>query len=264
MRIALGLALLLACNRAPDAPEVAAPSPRKDATPAEPLRVAAAADLARAFEEVGAAFQRATGERVVFTFGSTGLLSKQIVEGAPFDVFFAANVSFVDDLVKRGVALADTKALYARGRLAVYVRPGATLPADLRGIASADFKRVAIANPEHAPYGRAARQALDRAGVLAEVGRRFVFGENVQQTQQFAETGNAEAAIISLSLAVGSKGKWFRIDESLHEPIDQAAVVIQQARRPGAARRFVAFVGEPAGREIMRRYGFLLPGEKEI
>ncbi len=225
------------------------------------LRVAAAADLARAFRELGTSFERSTGERVVFTFGSTGLLAKQIAEGAPFDVFAAANVSFVDDLARRGAADRETKALYARGRIVVYARPGARAPEKLEDLARPEYARIAIANPEHAPYGKAAQQALERAGILAAVQSRFVFGENVQQTQQFAETGNAEVAIIAMSLAIGSKGSWLEVSDSLHDPIDQAIVVTSRAARAELARRFAQFVNTPDGRAVMRRYGFLLPGE---
>ena len=252
---ALLLSLLLcapACDRRPAASPVDAPVE---------LRVAAAADLARAFRELGTTFERATGERVVFTFGSTGLLAKQIAEGAPFDVFASANVSFVDDLAKRGAVVRDTKALYARGRIVVYVRPGARVPERLEDLARPEYARIALANPEHAPYGKAARQALERAGILGAVQSRFVFGENVQQTQQFAETGNAEVAIIAMSLAIGSRGGWLEVSDSLHDPIEQAIVVTSRSARGELARRFAQFVNAPDGRAVMRQYGFLLPGE---
>lgn len=230
-----------------------------------PLRIAAAADLAQAFKEVGAAYTRRTGEKLIFSFGSTGLLEKQIAEGAPFDVFAAANVSFADDAIAAGACSADSKSLYARGRIAVWWPKGARIapPKSLADLVDGRFVKVAIANPAHAPYGQAAEQALDKAGILGRVKPKLVFGENVQQTLQFAQSGNAEAALVALSLAViTSGGDWFLVDDALHLPIDQALVTCgKDADRQRRARAFTAFVGSPEGRAIMKRYGFLLPGE---
>jgi molybdate transport system substrate-binding protein len=222
-----------------------------------PLKIAAAADLARAFEEVGSEFGKG-GQKPIFTFGSTGLLAKQIGEGAPFDVFAAANISFVDDVLKAGVCDGARKALYARGRVVVWVPPGKKAPTDLKDLAGAEYVKIAVANPEHAPYGRAAVEALTSAGVYDAVKPKLVYGENVQQTLQFAQSGNAEAAIVALSLAIVSDGSYLPIDPSRHQPLDQALVVCSKRKDAGA---FTAFVNSPSGRAIMRRYGFLLPGE---
>ena len=230
----------------------------------EPLRVAAAADLSLAFKDVGAAFEKASGKRVDFSFGSTGLLAKQISEGAPYDVFAAANMSFVDDVVRDGACLGETRALYARGRIVLWSRDPWALPKDIGDLKDPKYAKVAIANPDHAPYGKAAREALTRAGVWATVEPRAVYGENVQQTLMFARTGNADVAIVALSLAVVSPGNYVAIDESLHAPLDQALVVCKgggKGAKANEARAFVTFVGSEAGRTIMRRYGFLLPGE---
>jgi molybdate transport system substrate-binding protein len=224
------------------------------------LRVAAAADLARAFAELGAAFERDEGARVVFSFGSTGLLSRQIKEGAPFDLLAAANASFVDDLIAHGAALADTRALYARGRLAVWARDGVELPAALAELAAPRFVRVAIANPEHAPYGQAARQALERAGVWGVVSPRLVFGENVQQALQLAQSGNVEAAVVALSLALATGRPHLLVPEALHDPLEQALVVCSRAAQPALARRFAAFVLGERGQATLRRHGFSPPG----
>jgi molybdate transport system substrate-binding protein len=233
------------------------------AAPPSPLKVAAAADLALAFKEIGAAWEKQSGDKVVFSFGSTGLLEKQIVEGAPFDMFAAANISFADEAVAAGACAADSKALYARGRIVVWWRKDAALaPRTLGDLADPRFVKVAIANPEHAPYGRAAEQALTKVGAWMAVKPRLVFGENVQQTLQFAQSGNAEAAIVALSLAVVSDGRFLVVDEALHQPIDQAMVVCgRDPTRRARARAFAAFVNSADGRAIMRRYGFLLPGE---
>ena len=228
-----------------------------------PLRIAAAADLALAFKEVGDAFEKQTGQKLTFSFGSTGLLAKQLEEGAPFDVFAAANISFADEVIKAGACTADSRTLYARGRIVVWSKKGGvTPPKTLAELADKRFVKIAIANPEHAPYGKAAMQAFGKAGIVEQVKPRLVYGENVQQTLQFAQSGNVEAAVVALSLAVVSDGNYLLLEEGLHQPIDQAMVVCgKQAPRLEAGRAFTAFVSSPAGRAIMKRFGFLLPGE---
>ena len=228
------------------------------------LTVAAAADLTAAFGEVGDAFAAKTGVHPTFTFGSTGLLAKQLEQGAPFDAFAAANESYVDETVASGACDGATKTAYARGRLVVWWRNGASTapPTALRDLADARFVHVAIANPEHAPYGRAAEQALSAAGVLDAVRSKLVFGENVRQALQSAETGNADVAIVALSLAIGNKkGAYLAVDQATHEPIDQAMVVCRHGHGPQLGKDFTDFVASKAGRAVMQRYGFLLPGE---
>ena len=243
-----------------------------DAAPAAPpavvtpaLKIAAAADLAFAFREVAAVYEKKTGQHVDLVLGSTGLLAKQVQEGAPFDVLAAANVSFVDDVVKAGVCDGKTKAMYAQGRIVMWSSKalGLAAPADVKGLADAKVKKIAIANPEHAPYGKAAMEAIAKAGVLDVVKPKLVYGENVQQTLKYAQTGNVEVAIVALSLAIATPdGDWHAIDPALHAPIDQALVVCgKDAARTAAARGFTTFVSSPDGRSIMKRYGFVLPGE---
>jgi molybdate transport system substrate-binding protein len=230
----------------------------------EPLRVAAAADLAAAFAEVGAAFETSSGKKVEFSFGSTGLLAKQIAEGAPYDVFAAANTSYVDDVVRANACDGSTKRLYAQGRIVVWSKDKASLPATLEGLRDAKYVKVALANPEHAPYGLAAQQAMTKSGVWSDLQPRAVYGENVQQTMMFAQSGNAEVAIVALSLAVNAGGGYLPIDPGLHAPLDQALVVCKGGSgggKPNEARSFVEFVASAPGHAIMRKYGFLLPGE---
>jgi molybdate transport system substrate-binding protein len=229
----------------------------------EALKVAAAADLSFAFKEVDAAYEKSTGVPVVFSFGATGLLEKQIVEGGPFDVFAAANVSFADDAVKAGACLGDTKAIYATGHLVMFTtRDAAVRPKTVRDLTDPHVQKIAIANPAHAPYGMAARQALQRAGVWEQVQSKMVFGENVQQTLQFAQSGNVDVAIVALSLAMVTPGDYAAVPTDLHDPIAQALVVCTHGKAGfDAGRRFVAFVQSEAGHSIMRKFGFLLPGE---
>ncbi len=234
---------------------------------AAPVRVAAASDLTAAFEELGRVFERRTGKKVTFSFGSTGLLAKQLRQGAPFDLFAAANVSFVDDVVRAGACDAATKAAYARGRIAIWSPGGGRVspPRSLEDLVDARFVRIAIANPEHAPYGQAAREAFTAAGIWERVAPRIVFGENVRQTLQLAETGNVEAAIVALSLVIDDrKGAWMLVDDSRHRPIDQALVVCRHGSDAAGGRAFAELVGGAAGRVVMKRYGFLLPGEPVV
>lgn len=252
---------LVACAKEP----AAGSSPDGAAGPRE-VRVAAASDLAGALKEIGEAYEKARGDKVVITFGSTGMLAKQIAEGAPYDVFFAANVSFVDDVVKAGACKGATKAPYARGRIVVWAKDGIAEPAPtaLADLKEARFAKVAIANPEHAPYGKAAQQAMVAAGVWETVKPKLVYAENISQTLQFAQTGNAEAAVVALSLAITSKGgKWTAIDESAHEPIDQALVVCNRGDNEAGGAAFAGYVGNE-GRDAMRRFGFVLPGDPPV
>lgn len=245
------LLLLIACG-----------SPRAASTPAEPLLVAAASDLQFAFTEIGERFEAQTGQKVLFTFGSTGNLTTQIENGAPFDILAAANVSFVDRLTGQGLTIPETQQLYAQGRIVLVVNRNAGLQvATLEDLLDPAITRIAIANPAHAPYGQAAREALQSAGVWADVEDRLVLGENVSQTLQFVQTGDAPVGIVALSIADVPEVSGTLIPAELHEPINQALAVISTTTNEEAARAFIAFVNSPTGRDIMKRHGFLLPGE---
>jgi len=225
------------------------------------LRVAAAADLGRAFRELAPMFERESKAKVTLIFGSTGLLAKQAENGAPFDLLAAANEQYVKDLEDKGKVLPDTRSLYAIGRLAIWTRKGLPKVRSLGELAGARFRKVAIANPQHAPYGLAARKSMERLGVWERVEPKLVYGENVMQTMQYAQSGNADAAVIALSLAVGNGGSYSLVPDSLHSPLRQAVGVLAQSENVPLARRFCAFINGPAGRPIMRKYGFALPGE---
>lgn len=236
---------------------------RRASSPAVSLTVSAAADLTFAFQEIGALFTQQTGIPVSFNFGSTGQLAQQIEHGAPVDLFAAANVAFVNELEQLGLILPDTKALYARGRITVWTRADSPLHlARLEEIARSEVKRVAIANPQHAPYGVAAREALQAVGVWETVQPKLVLGENVRQALLYAETGNVDVAIVALSLSVQVGGRWFLVPEELHRPIDQALAVIKGTDHEQEARYFARFINGPTGRPVMRKYGFVLPGEE--
>lgn len=236
---------------------LAACTPSSTTSTDQPLRVAAAADLTRAFDELGKAFTARTGRAVVFTFGSTGLLARQLEQGAPFDVFAAANVAFVDDVVRAGACHGRSVRRYARGRLAVWSRrDGVTPPVSLDDLASPRFTRIAVANSEHAPYGMAANAALQHVGVFTAVEPRLVSGDNVRQALQFAESGNADVAITALSLVIDDTvNPWQRVDDALHPPLTQALVVCGE-RDVAAARAFADLVVSPDGQAILARHSF--------
>jgi len=233
--------------------------------PAQPLRVAAAADLAHAFAELTPAFNRRYPFEVKLTLGSTGLLARQITQGAPFDLFLAANSSYADEVVKSGACDGATEDKYARGRLVIWLKGEGGAALTLASLADARFKHIAIANPEHAPYGAAAKQALTKAGVWAQVSPRMVYGENVQQTFELAQSGNADVAIVGLSLAVGANdGSWAMVDEAGYFPIDQSLVVCKRGTNAVGAQKLADFLKSPAAHVILRKYGFLLPGEEPL
>lgn len=231
-------------------------------TPDEPLLVAAASDLQFAFTEIGQQFEAETGQKVTFTYGSTGNLTTQIENGAPFDILAAANVSFVESLTEQGLTIPDTQQLYAQGRIVLVVnRESGVEATSLEDLLDPAITRIAIANPEHAPYGQAAREALQSAGVWAEIEEKVVLGENVSQTLQFVQTGDAPVGIVALSIADVPEVTGTLLPAELHEPINQALAVIRSTTNEAGARAFIDFVNSPAGRDIMKRYGFLLPGE---
>lgn len=226
------------------------------------LTVFAAADLAFAFRELAPRFEQATGAKVTLVLGSTGNLAKQIEHGAPADVFFAADQTFVDDLLAKGALIAETRALYAQGRivLATARAAGARLTG-LPQLLEARVRRVAIANPAHAPYGRAAEEALRATGLWDAVRPKLVYGENIRHALQFVESGAAEAGIVALSIANVPVIDHVPIDPALHGRLDQAVAVVRRSARPGLGLAFIQFVNGPEGRPVMKKYGFLLPGE---
>lgn len=229
------------------------------------LVVSAAADLMPAFTEIGAEFEKRTGIKVTFNFGSTGQLAQQIERGAPVDLFAAANQSYIDELESKGLIIPETKYLYAVGRIAVWTKPDfSPVPAGVESLADPRFKRLAIANPDHAPYGASAREALQSSGLWEKVLPKIVYGENIRQTLQYAETGNADAAIVALSLCRRGEGRWVVIPQELHRPLNQTLAVIKGSPRVPEARKFAGFIAGDEGRVILGKYGFTLPagGEK--
>ncbi len=224
------------------------------------LTVSAAANLQPAFAELGAQFEKETGTRVVFNFGATGQLAQQIAQGAPVDLFAAADRATIDDLAARDFVLADTVRVYARGQIVLYTRADSAVePRALADLTRPEIKRIAIANPQTAPYGAAARAALQNVGVWQAVEPKIIIAENIQQAQQYADTGNVDAAIIARALAIQSRHRWIPIPDDLYAPIDQALAVVKGTPNERAARAFAAFVLSPTGRAVLQKYGYTLP-----
>jgi len=225
-----------------------------------PLLVFAAADLRDAFQELVPRFTQATGVHVELVLGSTGNLAAQVENGAPADLFFAADRSFLERVRQAGRVVPGSERVYAVGRLALAWRPGVVPPQGVEELADPRYRVVALANPEHAPYGRAARAALLAAGVWDEVAPRLVLGENIAHALQFVETGNADVGVVALSLVTGSRPREHRlVPDSLHPPLLQAAGVVVGGAVDAPA--FLDFVMGPEGQTTLRRYGFEAPPE---
>jgi len=240
----------------------------RPAEAAGPPVIAAASDLRFALTEIAQAFEAATGERVRLSFGSSGNFARQIRANAPFELFLSADEAYVLDLARDGHTR-DDGVLYALGRLVLAVPHGSPLEpdgtlADLRAaLADGRVQRFAIANPEHAPYGQRAREALEHAGLWAPLQDRLVVGENVAQAAQFALSPSSHGGIIAHSLArspeLARRGAFALIPEDRHAPLRQRMVLLQNAGP--VAERFYAYLQSPPARAILRRYGFALPGE---
>ena len=224
------------------------------------LTVSAAANLTAAFQEIGRQFTQQSGIAVTFNFSSSGHLTQQIASGAPVDVFAAANTAFIDDLDRQGVIVSETKQPYAVGRLTLWMRSDSALSITrLEDVARPAIQRLAIANPTHAPYGVAARQALQTVGLWESLQPKLVLGENVRQTLQYAATGNVDVAIVARSLSQQHEGRWILLPATLHAPIKQSLAVIKASRYPVQAQQFAAFVTGSHGQDILRQYGFDRP-----
>ena len=260
--VAFGVAGLLAACAAPVAPDT---TPESGATAGE-VRIAAASDLKFALDEIVALVAEEQPElEVTTTYGSSGTFLSQIVNGAPFDLFLSADLAYPQALVEQGLAAEEDLFPYAVGRLVLWAGGDGRLdPGDgLAGLAAPEVRRVAIANPDHAPYGVAAVEALRSAGVLDEVEPKLVFGENVAQAAEFVQSGNADAGIVALSLVrsdpLREVGAWVELPLATYPRLDQGGVVLGSARDPGAARAVRDAILSADGAEILSRYGFSLP-----
>jgi molybdate transport system substrate-binding protein len=229
---------------------------------AQEITVAAAADLNYALKEIAQKFESQTGKKVQITFGSSGNFFTGIQNGAPYDLFFSADIDYPRKLEAAGLTVPGTLYEYAVGTIVLWVPDESKLNL-MQGLAvltDPSIGKIAIANPQHAPYGRAAVAALHSAKLYDRVSPKFVQGENISQTAQFVQSGNADIGIIALSLAKGpamsSAGRYYVIPSDLYPPIEQAAVVLKSAKDRAASLQFLDFVKSHAGSEVLARYGF--------
>ena len=233
--------------------------------PAE-LSVASASDLQFVLPPIAARYQRETRQHVRLTFGSSGNFFSQIQQGAPFDVFLSADVDYPQRLAATGAALADTLYVYAAGRLVVWTRAdsGIDVSGGMESLLNPAVRRIAIANPAHAPYGRAAVAALEHARVYTAVRAKLVLGENIAQAAQFVQSGNAEVGVLSRSHALAEPlqkiGRYVDVPEAFYPPIRQAGIVVAASRQPEAARAFLAFLKRDETVRLLREAGFSVAG----
>lgn len=232
---------------------------------AEELSIAAAADLKFALEEIKTAYTVANpDDKVNLTFGSSGKLSTQIEQGAPFDIFFSADIQYPKKLKENGQAASEVDP-YALGRIVLWSNTHDATKLTLEDLKDEKFKHIAIADPAHAPYGKRAQEALEASKLWDAVKPKLVYGENIAQTAQFVESGNADIGIIALSLAknpqLSKEGGYYLIDDKLHEPLEQAFVITAHGKDNAAAKRFADYMHQPEARAVMVKYGFVLPGE---
>lgn len=221
------------------------------------INVGAASNLSDAFKELGEQFKARTGIRVVYSFGATADLAKQIEQGAPFDLFAAADVEHVEALNRQGLVVPGTLMLYARGQLVLWTPAGSRLKLDrIEDVARAEVERISIAKPDVAPYGRATVEALRALNLWKDVEPKVVYGQNVTQAKQYAATGNADVAFIPRSLVKEGEGQSIAIDERLHQPINQALAVMKSSGKQTAALQFAQYILSPEGQSLLERYGY--------
>jgi len=232
---------------------------------AEKITIAAAADLKFAMDEIVTAFKQANAaDEVEVIYGSSGKFHTQIQQNAPYDLYFSADIGFPRELVKAGFAASDAKP-YAFGRIVLWSATMDATKMTLASLTDPKIIRVAIANPKHAPYGKRAEEALRASGLWEKVEPKLVYGENIAHTAQFVQTGNAQAGIIALALAVNpelaNKGGYYLIPDNLHEPLEQGFIITKRAEGNALAKRFADYMGSKPARAVMVKYGFVLPGE---
>jgi molybdate transport system substrate-binding protein len=232
---------------------------------AEKVTIAAAADLKFALDEVVMTFRKQhPADEVEVIYGSSGKFHAQIQRGAPYDLFFSADIGFPRELTKAGYAASDVKP-YGVGRIVLWSTRVDATRLTLNSLTDPTITRIAIANPKHAPYGKRAEEALRASGLWEKLESKLVYGENIAHTAQFVQTGNVQVGIIALALAVNPElsrqGGYWLIPDKLHTPLEQGFIITRRAEGNGLAKRFADHMGSPSARAVMSRYGFVLPGE---
>jgi molybdate transport system substrate-binding protein len=236
------------------------------ATAAERITIAAAADLKFAMDEIIAGFKKSQpGMEVEVVYGSSGKFHTQIQQGAPYDLFFSADIGFPRELARRAQAASAVKP-YAVGRIVLWSAQLDATKMTLDSLVDPKITKIAIANPKHAPYGKRAEEALRGAGLWDKLQTKLVFGENISQTAQYVQTGSAQVGIIALALAVNPElaknGGHYLIPDNLHNPLEQGFIITRLGADKPLAKKFADYMGSKQARGIMTKYGFVLPGEK--
>jgi molybdate transport system substrate-binding protein len=244
-----------------DAPEKKAP---------KVITVAAAADLNAALKEITENYEKETGVKVKLSFGASGALTQQIHNRAPFDVFFSADMEYPRELISHGDAEGGSLYRYAVGKLVLWAPADSPLDVEHRGmniLSDPSVKKIAIANPQHAPYGRAAVAAMKHVGLYDQVSDRLVLGENISQAAQFVESGNAQVGFVAMAHAVSpvmqGKGKYWEIPVAAYPPLEQGVVVIRHSHHKREALMFLAYIKSKPVADVLRRYGFTVPDQPE-
>lgn len=234
---------------------------------AQEITVAAAADLQFAMQEIAARFQKETGKSLKVTYGSSGNFYQQLQNAAPFDMFFSANLDYPKKLEAEGLTEPNSYYEYATGKIVLWVQNDTKLDigSGLRALTDPGFKKIAIANPEHAPYGQAAVAAMKKEDVYDKVSGKLVLGENISQTASFVVSGAADAGVVALSVALSpnmkDKGRYTEIPTDDYPPIKQACVILKSAKDKETAKAFLNFMRKPATSELLRNYGFAVSSE---
>ena len=229
---------------------------------AQDIRVAAAADLQFAMQDIATQFQKETGKSAQVIYGSSGNFFQQLQNGAPFDLFFSANLDYAKKLEAAGLAEPGSYYQYAKGKIVIWVPKESKLDlsSGLKALLDPSIKKIAVANPQHAPYGQAAVAAMQREDVYDKVQGKLVLGENISQTASFVISGSADVGIVALSLALApnmkDQGRYAEIAAAEYPPIEQACVILSSSKNKEVARQFLGFVKTPAIGELLERYGF--------
>lgn len=221
------------------------------------INVAAASDLTKSFRQISKQFEKQTGIKVKLVFAASGELEQQIENGAPYDVFAAANADYVNQLADKNMLVPGTKTVYAYGKIGIAAKQSSHLSIrSLKDLTRPEVKKIAIANPETAPYGLAAKQALQKAGIWDEVKSKLVYAKNISDTLTYVKSGNTEAGIVSLSLAQGEKLAIASISSSLYNPLKQTAGVVKSSKKQEAAKKFVHYLAGKEAQNTMKKYGY--------
>lgn len=233
---------------------------------AEKITIAAAADLKFAMDEIVTRFKTGhPGQEIDIVYGSSGKFHTQIRQGAPYDLFFSADISFARELAGQGMA-ASGVTRYATGRIALWSAGMDATKMTLASLTDPKITRIAIANPKHAPYGKRAEEALRSAGLWDKLQSKLVFGENISQAAQYVQSGNAQVGIVALSLVLdpelAKKGGYYLIPDTMHKPLEQGYIITKRGANKPLAKQFAEYTGSKQARGIMTKYGFVLPGEK--